>query len=345
MPRKSDFTTMNWDRAAELIESHTVEVKGSELCRAPVVSVILHTYQHAAFIRQAIDSILAQECSFDFEIIVGDDGSTDGNYEILLEYQKLHPGKIVLLQTRPRLGRDGGYGTLNLYRSLRACRGEYFALLEGDDYWTHPGKLQIQHDLLKAHPECSGSYHDVEIVGEWNDEPIFVDYGDKRFISFEDQLTFHTAMAVGSLFARRSLFHDLPDAFLNAPFLDRYFIAQMAFHGPIIRALGTMGAYRRHQGGITSGGLLSSYDGTYRTWEFHQALKAYFSPRADGYYDYLTRFTFYCMLRITKRSLHSPSIILRTLNAARIMGISQILTLIREIRGAPNPYALNSQKS
>jgi glycosyltransferase involved in cell wall biosynthesis len=335
----SEFSTLSWDRASELISSHTAMVKGPELCPIPSVSIILHTYQHVAFIRQAIDSILMQECAFNYEIIIGDDGSTDGSYEIMLEYQQHHPDKIVLLQTRPRLGRDGGYGTLNLFRSLRACRAEFFALLEGDDYWTHPGKLQAQFDLLAAHPECSGSYHDVEIVGEWQGEPIFVDYGDKKFIDFDDQLTFQTPMAFGSLMARRSLFNKLPEAILNAPFLDRFFISQMTFHGPIVRAPGIMGAYRRHQGGVTVSGLVASYDATYRAWELHRALKAHFSPKADAFYDYMMRFTFRLLLKKSRRPVWSLKYSLHTLGAALSMGISQTILAIQEMKGKSNPYS------
>ena len=74
---------LSWQKANELIASHTEEVVSDQLCTAPLISVIVQTYQHAAFIRQCMEGILAQKTDFSFEIVVGDDGSTDGAYLIL----------------------------------------------------------------------------------------------------------------------------------------------------------------------------------------------------------------------------------------------------------------------
>ncbi len=335
----SEFASLTWQKVDELIASHTEEIVSPSLCAEPLVSVIVSCYQHGAFVRQAMDSIVSQKTDFPFEVVVGDDGSSDDSFEILKEYQQLHPEKIRLYRSFPRLGKEGGYGIVTLIRSMRACRGKYIAVLESDDYWTNENKLQIQADLLESNPECSGSFHDVEVVGDWKGEPIYADFGGKERISFEDQLTFETPMAFGSLMAKRKLFVDLPEFFLNPPFLDRYFMAEMSFHGPVIKAPGKMGAYRRHAGGITLSDLMASYEAWHRTWGFYRKLKAHFSPRGDAYYDYMTRFALRFLLRKSRRPKWSPRNLLKTLGAASKMGVGQTILAQREAMGKTNPYA------
>jgi glycosyltransferase involved in cell wall biosynthesis len=123
----------------------------SRLPAEPLVSVWMITYNHEPFIRQALNSVLMQEVNFDYEVVIGEDKSTDRTREIVEEYQRRHPDKI-----RLRLARE------NLYSQklkpglgvLAACRGKYIAMCEGDDYWTDPLKLQKQVEIFRKHPDC-----------------------------------------------------------------------------------------------------------------------------------------------------------------------------------------------
>lgn len=108
------------------------------------VSVLMITYNHEKFIAQAIDSILMQQVNFDYEIVIGEDCSTDGTRAIVIQYQKEYPDKIRLLLPEENLGMHK-----NFVQTFRACQGEYIALLEGDDYWTSPRKLQKQVDFFR----------------------------------------------------------------------------------------------------------------------------------------------------------------------------------------------------
>ncbi|MCJ2048962.1 glycosyltransferase [Methylobacterium sp. J-070] len=126
----------------------------------PVVSVLCITYNQARFIRETLDSLLAQVTGFPFEVLVGDDGSTDGTAEIIAEYATRHPNLIPVLRTK-NLGPNGNFADLT-----RSARGEYVATCEGDDYWSDTGKLQRQVDFLKAHPEFTLCFHPVRIVYE-----------------------------------------------------------------------------------------------------------------------------------------------------------------------------------
>ena len=120
------------------------------------VSVCLLTYNHVRYIAQAIDSVLIQKTDFDFEVVIGEDASTDGTRKVVEEYALRHPGQIrAILQPR-----NVGAGK-NSMDTWKACRGRYIALLEGDDYWTSSHKLQKQADALDAHPEWTVCYHRV----------------------------------------------------------------------------------------------------------------------------------------------------------------------------------------
>ncbi|MEM6399437.1 MAG: glycosyltransferase family 2 protein, partial [Cyanobacteria bacterium P01_D01_bin.116] len=115
----------------------------------PMVSVSLVTFNHEKFIAQAIESVLLQEVDFSYEIIIGEDFSSDKTREIVIEYQKQYPDIIRLILPEENLGY---YGQKIFVQTLQACRGKYIALLDGDDYWTTPNKLQQQVDFLDNHP-------------------------------------------------------------------------------------------------------------------------------------------------------------------------------------------------
>ena len=131
----------------------------------PKVSVSLLAYNHELFIEQALDSILAQQVNFDYEIVIGEDCSQDNTREIILDYQEKNSDKIRIFLSKKPLN-DRKSGRLNFVRNLEACRGEYIALLDGDDYWTSPYKLQKQVDYLDNHPEFSICFHPVINVFE-----------------------------------------------------------------------------------------------------------------------------------------------------------------------------------
>lgn len=124
------------------------------------LSVLFITYNHAPYIRQSLDGILMQETNFDYEIVVGEDCSTDSTREILDEYKEKYPDKFVLLYREKNFGRP----TMNVYDTGMHCKGEYIAFLEGDDYWTDSHKLQKQVDFLEANPEYMGCTHTCEVV-------------------------------------------------------------------------------------------------------------------------------------------------------------------------------------
>ncbi|CAA2160612.1 Putative glycosyltransferase EpsE [Methylobacterium brachiatum] len=126
----------------------------------PVVSVLCITYNQEPFIRQTLDSILSQRTDFPFELIVGDDRSSDGTAEIIAEYAARHANIVAIL-------RPENVGVVkNLDDIAGRVSGEYVAICEGDDYWTDPDKLQRQLDYMRHRPEYTLCFHPVKVVYE-----------------------------------------------------------------------------------------------------------------------------------------------------------------------------------
>lgn len=127
----------------------------------PLVSVVCHTYNHAPFIRDALNGFLMQETRFPFEILVNDDASTDGTAEIIREYQARYPHLI-----RASLQRENRFsqGVTPRNFTFPRVRGTYIALCEGDDYWVVPDKLQQQVDAFA--PGIALVFHDAISIAE-----------------------------------------------------------------------------------------------------------------------------------------------------------------------------------
>ena len=128
-------------------------------------SLVIAAYNHEKFIAEALESILLQKVDFDYDIIVGEDGSSDHTAEIIESYALKYPQKIKLLKA------DSNVGLFkNAMGMFRACTGEYMAFMDGDDRWTHPDKLQKQVDFLDANKDYAGCFHDARIVQYDTDE-------------------------------------------------------------------------------------------------------------------------------------------------------------------------------
>lgn len=214
----------------------------------PKVSVQMITYNHAPFIREAIESILSQQAPFDFEIVVADDASCDGTRDVVAEMVEQHPGRIRLLASQPNLGMNR-----NFERAWSACRGEYVALLEGDDFWTDKRKLEIQVEYLDENPACQLCGHDVSWVNERSqllrEREIKVD----RILKFSlPDLLIDSRLPTASVMARRDALPDFPSWFAGMPVDDWPFQILFAQRGRIDYLPKTMAAYRIHSGGVWS---------------------------------------------------------------------------------------------
>ena len=217
----------------------------------PLVSVRLMCYNQEAFISQAIESILAQRTTFDYEIVVGDDLSPDRTSEIAVEYQTRFPERVRVLHRDRKLGR-----LHNFVDTLKNCSGKYVALLDGDDYWTDPHKLQKQVEYLEAHPGCAMCFHPVFWLEQDTDQrrvSYFGAPGIKRYYTLDDLLEHSNFIPTASVVFRNRIITEIPDWFYQCPFGDLALHILNLFHSGDNK-IGfidePMAVYRWHDGGV-----------------------------------------------------------------------------------------------
>lgn len=221
------------------------------------VSVCITTYNHEKYIAQAIESVLMQSTNFDCEIIIGEDDSADNTRQIVKEYKSKYPNKIRLfLNDRKNVIYIDGQptGRRNFVNNLKNAKGEYIALLEGDDYWTDPYKLQKQVNFLEANPDFSMCFHDALIME--NNKLT-----KKRFLTALDKSVFDTEATLNpfgsfaptaSILFRNNLIIPFPDWYYSCVFGDRMIFTMLSKYGKI-KYQDFPGAVRRiHPGGISS---------------------------------------------------------------------------------------------
>jgi predicted SAM-dependent methyltransferase len=211
------------------------------------VSVFMLAYNHDQFIAQAIDSVLMQEVNFEYEIVIGEDCSTDRTRQIVIDYQKKYPDKIRLLLPESNLGMHA-----NAINTYKACQGQYIAVLEGDDYWISSDKLKKQVDFLDQNPDFAICFTNTLLFWEDNhrDPAIFLSQ-QAETSTIEDLLT-HNFISTPSVMYRGGLVQDFPKWYSEQGMGDWTFYILLAEHGKIGYIDEVMSAYRIHPGGVWS---------------------------------------------------------------------------------------------
>lgn len=221
------------------------------------VSVCIFTYNHEPFIAQAVESVLMQQADFDFEIIIGEDDSSDGTRTIVKQYQRKYPRMIrLLLHERKDVivinGRETG--RWNFMNTLASARGEYVALLEGDDYWLDVNKLQKQVDFLDSHPDHAICFHLAQ-YRDMDDQPLPGIWGPRRIkpgYTVKDLFIEGNFIPTASTLFRNGLIQGFPSWFSRIPVGDWPLNILNAQHGDIGFINEVMSAYRVHTGGVSS---------------------------------------------------------------------------------------------
>jgi glycosyltransferase involved in cell wall biosynthesis len=218
--------------------------------KKPLLSVCVITYNHANYIKEALDSILSQKVSFDWELIVADDFSTDGTRDILKEYKKKYSNIKLILQKK-NVGPEKNWLDLMSYPKTK-----YVLYTEGDDYMTDLNKLQRQVDFLEAHKDFSLCFHPVRVVYEDGSKP---DEGfppaefrfNKTVLGIED-LIIHNFMQTNSVMYRwRFVDENIKDVFpRNVAPGDWVLHILHAQKGKIGFTNNSMSVYRRHKGSL-----------------------------------------------------------------------------------------------
>jgi glycosyltransferase, family 2 len=115
-----------------------------------LVSILVITYNHEKYIEETLESLLKQKVTFEYEILVGEDCSTDNTGTILISKYKNNP-KVRLFTRKKNIG-----GTKNAYNLVMHARGKYLFMYEGDDYLTDDFALQYMVDWIENHNEYIG---------------------------------------------------------------------------------------------------------------------------------------------------------------------------------------------
>jgi glycosyltransferase involved in cell wall biosynthesis len=216
----------------------------------PLVSVLVTAYNQRPYVSEALLSVLAQETAFPVEILVGVDRSDDGTDEIVREIEHANPGRLRVFYRPERLGLIE-----NFRRLYGEARGELRALLEGDDYWTEPAKLERQLRLLEKSRDAILCGHRVEQVsGEG--EPLGPiperPYGERPSAAeFAERLCdFHTS----SLVFRDPFAGELPAAVVDprVGLFDLPLKLALAARGGIAYLPEPMSVFRRVAGSASS---------------------------------------------------------------------------------------------
>lgn len=224
----------------------------------PIVSICIITYQHGRFVRDSIESALSQQTDFPYEIVLGEDDSTDGTREICIEYAEKHPDKIRLfLRDRSLSVIQLGDRTLyfNGTFTRKSARGKYVAILEGDDYWIDNHKLQKQVEFLEAHADYSACFTACEVLNEMEggvrENWLYSRIQNKEELSADDVLNY--AGQTMTWMFRKDVVHPIPAFLYELPFGD-IGLFMMAFDKGKIKFLPDItSVYRIHGGGLWSG--------------------------------------------------------------------------------------------
>jgi glycosyltransferase involved in cell wall biosynthesis len=214
------------------------------------LSVLLLAYNHEKYIVQALESILMQQVTFDYEVVIGEDCSLDKTREIVVDYQRRHPNKIRLLLPEKNLGAHE-----NFLQTFFSCKGEYIALLEGDDYWTSPHKLQRQIELLDNNPDCAMCFHDAHnLMPDGTLKPYIAAWGvpAKHRYRLED-IAFMNFIPTCSVVVRNHVVEKFPEEFYKVWAGDWIHNTLQAQHGDLFCINEAWGVRRVHGGGLASG--------------------------------------------------------------------------------------------
>lgn len=218
---------------------------------SPLVSVCIQTYQHAPYIKDCLESVLNQKTNFEYEVLLGEDCSTDGTREICMKYAEQYPDKIKLfLHSRDTVIYINGRATgrYNFINNLKHVRGKYIAICDGDDYWSDTLKLQKQIEFLENNNDYSMCFHAVDILTKGA-------YVDDKEISIPEETSSIVDLAkcnyirTVSCVYRNNLSKNYPDIIYTAPAGDYVLHMLMAEYGKIKYFPEKMAVYRIHEGG------------------------------------------------------------------------------------------------
>ena len=211
-------------------------------------SVLMLAYNQRPYIDEAIRSVVLQDTTFDFELIVSDDASTDGTADRCLWWQQRYPDRIRVIRGDSNVGLAA-----NFVRTYQAARGEYIAICEADDFWTDRHKLQIQVDFLDTHPDYSACFHRVINYYQADGSKSLSGGPTRRTVTLAD-LSLCNPITNVSVCYRHAVADFLPAWMDQVTSYDLVMHILCAEHGDIYYMRRIMAVYRKLETSIWTGG-------------------------------------------------------------------------------------------
>lgn len=212
----------------------------------PKVSVIMLAYNIGPYIETAIISVLRQQTSYDVQLVIAEDCSTDNTLSVCRKYKQQYPDQITLVEHETNVGLQQ-----NFMDAHAQCQGEYIAICDGDDYWTSRHKLQRMTDFMDNHPEYAICFHRVINYYEENRTKSLSNGGQKRITSIKDLACSNYITNSSSLF-RHAYYPQIPEWFSQITSCDYAMHMLNARYGLIYYFKRPMAVYRKHTAGIWS---------------------------------------------------------------------------------------------
>ena len=215
----------------------------------PLVSVCMITYNHEAFIEEAINGVLMQLCDFEVELIISDDCSTDSTEEKINTLINNHEKGRIIKYTRHK----SNLGMMpNFINALNKCSGKYIALCDGDDYWIDNLKLKKQVDLMEKHRDVAITFHPCVFLDEklnafrkQNISTIDYDY------SFKNLLVNWYIPTASILFRNNGVINNLPLWFIEVASGDIALVMLLFEQGEFKLIEEHMSVYRQNASGVS----------------------------------------------------------------------------------------------
>lgn len=217
--------------------------------KTPLVSIICTTYNHEHLIQNALESFAAQETDFSYEVLIGEDCSTDATQKIIENFSSGNQQCTL----RPFFNHTNQGVNENFAKLLAEAGGKYIAICEGDDYWSDSKKLQKQADYLESNSDASIVYSTVN-SHHFGVKPR-LDYsyvgGNRRDLTGEELKHAPPINTLTTMF--RNVIRPLPNEFYTTGAADMFLWSLLGQHGRghyLANVLPSI--YRQHPGGIFS---------------------------------------------------------------------------------------------
>ncbi len=223
----------------------------AEHCGYPVVTTVVLTYDHAPYIAKAIKGALAQRGRFVHDILVADNGSTDGTWDTVQGFAREHPGRIRVVRNAENIGISG-----NFRKAISLARGQYVCILEGDDYWCSASKIGKQVHYLEKNPDCSMVFSRTRTLKAG--KPGLLEYQDRlpEKLRGEDLASINEGSVIANFSSsmfRRDRIASLPDTLYEGRISEVSLPFYLERFGPIGYISEALSVYRIHPGGSFSG--------------------------------------------------------------------------------------------